>query len=95
MLILYEPTANLDPATEAALLAALDDEARDRALVLVTHRLVGMERMDEIIVLDASRIAEHGTHGALLAAGGLYRRLYETQNDVLTPAAAPAGQRPA
>src|SRR5262249_25460676 len=41
VLILDEPTANLDPATEAALLAALDDYARSRALVLITHRLVG------------------------------------------------------
>lgn len=82
ILILDEPTANLDPATEAALLAALDDEARDRALIFITHRLVGMERMDEILVLDGGRIAERGTHDVLLAANGLYRRLYEIQADV-------------
>jgi ATP-binding cassette, subfamily C, bacterial CydC len=91
ILILDEPTANLDPATEAALLAALDDYARNRALVIITHRLVRMGRMDEILVLDGGRIVARGTHDQLLAAGGLYRRLYETQNDVFSLANADAG----
>lgn len=91
ILILDEPTANLDPTTEAALLAALDTYARDRALVLITHRLVRMERMDQILVLDGGRIVARGTHNELLADGGLYRRLYETQNDVLSLADVDAG----
>lgn len=91
VLILDEPTANLDPVTEAALLAALDDYARHRTLVIITHRLVRMGRMDQILVLDGGRIVARGTHDQLLAAGGLYRRLYETQNDVFSLANADAG----
>ncbi|HZU76348.1 MAG TPA: thiol reductant ABC exporter subunit CydC [Dehalococcoidia bacterium] len=88
ILILDEPTANLDPATEAALLDALHTHLRGRTVLLITHRLVRMERMDEILVLDAGRIVERGTHESLLAASGLYRRLFDVQNDVLRPAAA-------
>lgn len=83
LLILDEPTANLDPVTEAAILATLHAQAARRAVLVVTHRLVQMGSFDTILVLDAGRIVERGTHAELLAQGGLYRRLYERQNEVL------------
>jgi ATP-binding cassette subfamily B protein len=56
---------------------------RDRATLVITHRLVNMEDMDEILVLDAGRIVERGTHEVLLCARGLYRRMVEVQKGVL------------
>ncbi len=84
ILILDEATANLDPLTERALLDALDELAQGRSTLYITHRLVAMERMDEILVLDHGRIVEHGTHDDLLAIEGLYRQLFDVQCGVLT-----------
>ncbi len=83
VLILDEPTANLDPATEHELLAALYDVAPGRATLAITHRLVHMERMDEILVLDRGRIAERGTHHQLLKENGLYKRMVGVQDQML------------
>jgi len=74
LLILDEPTSHLDAQSEAAF---LDDAHRagvtDRTgLCIVTHRLVGMERFDEIVVISDGRVRERGTHADLLAAGGWY-----------------------
>lgn len=83
LLILDEATANLDPLTERELLQALDGLMRRRTTLMITHRLVAMEKMDEIIVLDQGQVRERGTHAQLLAHGGLYRELLDAQNSVL------------
>jgi ATP-binding cassette, subfamily C, bacterial CydC len=83
LLVLDEPTANLDTVTELEVLASVWEAARDRAALLVTHRLVGMEDMHEILVMDGGRIVERGAHEQLLAAGGLYCRMLETQRELL------------
>ena len=83
LLLLDEPTANLDTVTELEVLASVWEAARDRAALLVTHRLVGMEEMHEILVMDGGRIVERGAHEQLLAAGGLYCRMLETQRELL------------
>ncbi|MDR7547610.1 MAG: thiol reductant ABC exporter subunit CydC [Armatimonadota bacterium] len=86
LLLLDEPTAHLDPATEEQILQALRRIGRGRALLLITHRLVGMEAMDEILVLDRGRIVERGRHADLLARSGLYRRMWDLQHRLLLPA---------
>jgi ATP-binding cassette subfamily C protein CydC len=83
LLVLDEPTANLDPITERQLLDTTYELMRDRATLVVTHRLVRMEEMDEILVLDSGRIVERGTHGELVVAGGLYHEMLETQREML------------
>ena len=83
LLVLDEPTANLDTMTERELLASVWEAARDRSVLLITHRLVGMEEVDEILVLDAGRVVERGTHEQLRAAGGLYSRMLRTQRELL------------
>jgi ATP-binding cassette, subfamily C, bacterial CydC len=83
VLILDEPTANLDPATEHELLATLYEPAPDRGTLAITHRLVHMEQMDEILVMDRGWIVERGTHSELLEANGLYKRMVEVQNQML------------
>jgi len=84
-LILDEPTANLDPATEDELLASLETLVSGRTTLMVTHRLVRMESFDEIAVMKEGRIVERGRHHELLRSGGLYRRLWELQHGALLP----------
>jgi ATP-binding cassette subfamily C protein CydC len=79
ILILDEITANLDPLTEGALLDSLDGLMHGRTTLMMTHRLIAMERMDEILVLDHGRIKERGTHEQLLTSGGLYRQMFDIQ----------------
>ncbi len=83
ILVLDEPTANLDPLTERALLDALFNAMDGKTTLMITHRLVEMQRFDEILVLDQGQIVERGTHAALLAADGLYRQLWDVQNHSL------------
>jgi len=83
LLILDEATANLDPLTEQAVLDALDMLMQGRTTLMMTHRLVAMERMDEILVLDQGRISQRGTHGQLLMRNGLYRSMFEVQDGML------------
>ena len=85
LLVLDEPTANLDTLTERALLKALQRLGRDRSVLLITHRLVAMEEMDEILVLDEGCVVEQGTHEQLRTAGGLYTRMLEIQRQMLGP----------
>jgi ABC-type multidrug transport system fused ATPase/permease subunit len=84
ILILDEPTANLDPQTEKQVLDTLFETIRGKTTLLITHRLLGLENMDEILVMDRGQIVEHGTHVELLARHGLYRRLWNLQNQILS-----------
>lgn len=78
-LILDEATANLDPLVEQNLIADLYRLMEGRSTLVCTHRLVGLEAMDEILVLQAGRVVERGRHHDLLQAGGVYRRLWDLQ----------------
>jgi ATP-binding cassette, subfamily C, bacterial CydCD len=82
--LLDEPTANLDPLTERHLLDMLFTLTHDRSLLLITHRLVELENMDQILVLDNGRVVESGSHANLLVLDGLYRRLWDLQNRFLS-----------
>ena len=82
LLLLDEATANLDAITEQGVLAAIRGVMENRSSLTLTHRLVGLERMDEIIVLDQGWIVERGDHAALLAHEGLYRRMWDLQHQV-------------
>ena len=83
ILVLDEPTANLDPETEAGVLQAAYELMPGRATLVITHRLVRMKEVDEILILDRGRIVERGTHEGLVNARGLYQELFETQREVL------------
>jgi ATP-binding cassette subfamily C protein CydC len=83
LLILDEATANLDTVTERELVGAVRDLMRLRTTLVISHRLVAMEKMDEILVLDEGRIVERGTHEELSRAEGLYRRMLDVQRGML------------
>jgi ATP-binding cassette, subfamily C, bacterial CydC len=83
LLVLDEPTANLDPTTERDLLDAVYSSTLDRATLVITHRLVRMEKMDEILVLARGRVVERGTHADLQASHGTYRRMLDIQRELL------------
>ncbi|HEY9153245.1 MAG TPA: thiol reductant ABC exporter subunit CydD [Anaerolineales bacterium] len=86
ILILDEPTANLDTLTERQVLETLFTLMRRKTSLLITHRLMGLEIADEILVLDHGQIAERGTHQALLDKQGLYHRMWGLQNRILAEA---------
>jgi ATP-binding cassette, subfamily C, bacterial CydC len=86
ILVLDEPTANLDPETERDVLDAAYGLMRDRATLVITHRLVRMEEVDEILVLDGGRVVERGTHLELIGARGLYADLLEVQRGEIVAA---------
>jgi ATP-binding cassette subfamily C protein CydC len=79
ILILDEPSANLDALTEQALFAALREIIEQRTTILISHRLVAMELADQILVLHNGRLIEQGDHISLLRAGGFYRRMWDLQ----------------
>jgi subfamily B ATP-binding cassette protein MsbA len=79
ILVLDEATSALDTESERQIQAALETLIHGRTTIVIAHRLSTVERADHIVVLDAGRIVEMGTHAQLLAVNGLYARLYRTQ----------------
>jgi ATP-binding cassette subfamily B protein len=79
LLILDEATSHLDSQSEALIQAALEPLLEGRTSVVIAHRLSTILAADQILVLDEGRLVEQGTHAELLARGGLYAHLYETQ----------------
>ncbi len=83
LLLLDEPTANLDALTEQRLVKTLLDAMRGRSGLWITHRLIGLEHMDEILVLDEGRVIERGSQADLLERRGLFADLWALQNRIL------------
>jgi ABC-type transport system involved in Fe-S cluster assembly fused permease/ATPase subunit len=79
ILILDEATSALDSRTEAEIQATLDRIAERRTTIVIAHRLSTVVNADEIVVLEAGRVAERGTHAALLGKGGLYAEMWMRQ----------------
>jgi subfamily B ATP-binding cassette protein MsbA len=79
ILILDEATSALDTESERLVQQAIERLMRERTVLVIAHRLATVRDADEIVVLDAGRIVQRGSHEELLRAGGLYRRLYDLQ----------------
>jgi ATP-binding cassette subfamily C protein CydC len=80
VLLLDEPTEGLDPTAADRLLGGILDAAGERSVLLVTHRLVGLWRFDEIVVLDEGRVVQRGQHAVLAAVPGWYREACNAQS---------------
>ncbi len=81
--IFDELTAHMDVGTERKVLDTIWSNLGDKSLLMITHRLVTMEKMDQIIVMDKGRIAEAGTHSELMQEKSLYARMFELQNQLI------------
>jgi subfamily B ATP-binding cassette protein MsbA len=79
ILVLDEATSALDSESERHIQAALETLIQGRTTIVIAHRLSTVEHADRIVVLEAGRIIETGTHAQLIELGGLYARLYRTQ----------------
>jgi ATP-binding cassette subfamily B protein len=79
VVVLDEATAHLDSESEAAVQRALKTALTGRTSIVIAHRLSTVREADQILVIDDGQVAERGTHQDLLAAGGLYAQLYQTQ----------------
>lgn len=79
ILIQDDPLSAVDAKTEGAILDAIDRQAAERTVLLVTHRIAAASRCDRVVVLDEGRIVEHGTHDELVNAGGIYANFAEEQ----------------
>ncbi len=80
ILVFDEPTADLDAATERALMEALWS-VDGRTVIVITHRLVGLDRADRVVVIEEGRIVQQGPHAALAAVPGRYRDLLAIQRE--------------
>ena len=79
ILVLDEPTSALDPVAELTVFERIREMARNRAVILISHRFSTVYRADRIYILDKGSVAESGTHAELMELDGVYRRMYEVQ----------------
>lgn len=79
MLLLDEATSALDAESESLVQAALNQQMRNRSVLIIAHRLSTVENADSIIVIDEGRVVEEGSHGDLMRRGGLYSKLVYKQ----------------
>jgi len=77
LMLLDEPTEGLDAETEHQMLTLLEEVTADKTVLMVTHRLRGLNRFDSIVVMDNGRIVEQGHHDELMASGGRYYQFHQ------------------
>lgn len=79
ILLLDDPLSAVDAKTERTILEAIERQTQQRSVILVTHRVAAASRCDHIVVLDAGKVVEHGTHAELVQRGGIYAAFAEEQ----------------
>ena len=82
VILLDEPTVGLDPRTERDLLRTIFQETEGKTIIWVTHHLVGVEQMDEVVMLEEGRVAMRGSHAQLIEESPRYRKLHRLDRPV-------------
>ncbi len=82
IIVLDEPTIGLDPKTELSLIETMFSATEEKTVIWITHHLVGMEHVDEVIFLDRGQIVMQGSHEQLLKENEKYRMLYELDKGI-------------
>lgn len=82
VLIMDEPTSELDPEGELLIRDSLSTLMRSRTVLVVAHRLSTIRRADRVYVLDRGKVVEHGDHDSLLQRGGLYSELADSYGGI-------------
>jgi ATP-binding cassette subfamily C protein CydC len=77
IVLLDEPTEGLDQKTEQQIMTVLNDHIKQKTVVFITHRLVNLENMDQICLMDHGEVIEQGTHESLLSLKGAYHQLWQ------------------
>jgi ABC-type multidrug transport system fused ATPase/permease subunit len=83
ILIFDEPTSNLDSENEKIILDTIMEISKNKSLLLITHRLVSMNKFDEIIVMRNGKIVEHGNEPELIKRNGYYSKMMNAQNQIV------------
>lgn len=83
IVVLDEATANVDPENERDLQRAIAELARGKTVIMIAHRLKTVRDADQIVVLDAGRVVQRGTHEELMAEGGTYRDFVDMRKHVI------------
>jgi ATP-binding cassette subfamily B protein len=78
-MVFDDSTAAIDAATEQRIRVALKEVTKERATIVISHRLSSLMHADEILFLDEGHIVERGTHDSLIEMGGRYKALYDLQ----------------
>ena len=82
IIVLDEPTIGLDPKTELSLIETMFSATEEKTVIWITHHLVGIEHVDEVIFLDRGQIVMQGSHEQLLKENEKYRQLYELDKGI-------------
>ena len=82
IIVLDEPTIGLDPKTELSLIETMFSATEEKTVIWITHHLVGIEHVDEVIFLDRGQIVMQGSHEQLLKENEKYRKLYELDKGI-------------
>jgi ABC-type multidrug transport system fused ATPase/permease subunit len=83
LMIFDEPMANLDPVTQLNLMNSIRSLSVGRSTITITQDMIGLEMMDEILVLQNGRIIERGIHDQLLSNGGFYFRMWNLYHQIV------------
>lgn len=81
VIVLDEATANVDPENEADLIEAIDALTKEKTIIMIVHRLKTVRNADQIVVIENGRIAQQGTHNALMQEDGIYRNFVESRRE--------------